>query len=173
MYNVFKTCRYKDPFAKLTVFNYFFKAKINAQVYQYLNCLDCAKRELENASKLLPSYTEDLNKLSENIKTLNFDNPKTALEMLQLAKKRFANSPAPTLMDMNRSLYDLKRAEVLDPDNEEVLGGLGELYEMIGLYDYAIEKYTKADRINPGSTWQESIERATMSKNKINIGKYF
>ena len=128
---------------------------------------------VRGATEYLPFYKEDINNLLKELKVLKYDNPQSPEELLASAKKRFASTPNPSFADMNRSLYDFQRAEKLSPENEEILGGLGELYEMIGLYDYALDKYQKASMVNPYGGWQESISRVTKTKNKFNPWKFF
>lgn len=163
---------YKDFFAKLTVSGYFFRSKINSQSLLFSGCLECAREELEEADKHLPQ-NEEFEKEIAGLELPKEAQDKNAGDLVGLAKSRFAGGYLPSQMDFHRTIWDLQRAEQLEPESEEVLGGLGEVYEMMKLYDMAIEKYKKAAAINPRGGWIVSASRAEKERDKIRIFDYF
>lgn len=163
---------YNDPFAKLTKNNYAHRAEVNSRLLQNYGCLNCAKEELKNFSNIMPELSYD-NKYLENLSAIEQPDQSTAEALLELSKERFITSYMPSMMDFHRTVWDLQRAEKIAPQNIEVIGGLGEVYEMLGLYDLAGEKYQKADQIDPSGGWEGSLVRVQKEASKLKLLKYF
>ncbi len=160
-----------EPFTQLIVHNYYFKAKINSQVYSNAGCRECAMRQINHASEYIGNK-EQLLKDLESVKKEDIGDDANAQSLLNLAKNRFASGNI-NVSDFHRIAWDLAKAEKLEPGNEQILGGLGEIYEMLGLYDYAQAMYQKAAQINPYGGWEGSVQRVRKEKGKFRIGKFF
>ena len=100
--------------------------------------------ELENASAVNSDVEYNESTLSKMITDIK--KPVTVEEYLNLAKSRFLQG-LPSTANLNRTEWDLRRAYGLSPRNEEVVGGLGEIYEMMKVYPLAEKYYREADKI--------------------------
>lgn len=148
---------YNDAFSKLAIFNYYFSAKINNQIYFNLDCIKCAEKQIAFASTHIGNdekLKDDLSKFKKE--TVGNSDP--AL-LLTLAKDRFLHAEKLTHADFHRTAWDLTRAEMQIPNNFEIEGGLGEIYEMLEIYDLAYQKYQIAARLDPFGGWEGSMER--------------
>lgn len=161
---------YYDAFSKLAKYNYAHRAGVNVNLYVNYGCLACALTELENASAVNSGVEYNENTLSKMITDIK--KPVTVEEYLNLAKSRFLQG-LPNTANLNRTEWDLRRAYELSPQNEEVAGGLGEIYEMMKIYSLAEKYYREADKINPDGGWDEAVERVQKERGRFRVGEYF
>ena len=160
---------YHDAFAELAKYNYAHRAGVNANLYVNYGCLACALTELENASAVNSDVEYNESTLSKMITDIK--KPVTVEEYLNLAKSRFLQG-LPSTANLNRTEWDLRRAYGLSPRNEEVVGGLGEIYEMMKVYPLAEKYYREADKINPDGGWDEAVERVQKESGRFRVGEY-
>ena len=148
---------YRDAFSQLAVYNYYFSAKINSQIYVNADCRECAEKQIDYASFFIGNrdkLTDDLSNIKKEVSE-NID----SASLLALAKSRFLYPEKLTEVDFHRTAWDLTRAEMTDPNNPEIEGGLGEIFEMLKVYDLSYKKYQNAARLDPFGGWEESMER--------------
>ncbi|MEJ2245715.1 MAG: tetratricopeptide repeat protein [Acidobacteriota bacterium] len=60
----------------------------------------------------------------------------------------------------------LKQAAALMPDNPDVYGRLGLVYEKLKKLDSALDAYNKAERIEPSPSYKEAIKRVNQNKKR-------
>ncbi|KKQ47655.1 MAG: Transmembrane protein [Candidatus Woesebacteria bacterium GW2011_GWC1_38_13] len=161
---------YSDAYAKLLKNYYFHKAEVNATLYLSYGCQPCAETELKNVSASLPG--SKFNKDVLNSLDTQTSLPNSARGLLDLAKSRFSAQSTPTQNDFHRTAWDLQRAYAMSPRDKEIIGGLAEIYEMLGIYPLAIKYYKETKALDPNGGWNEPLKRVETESKKFKLFDY-